>query len=164
MSNHSYSRALRRWSAALLAVLLSVVLAACGDPAAGDDKAPPKAENIPADGVFPRTIEHKYGLTTIDKEPTKIVTLGLSDQDAVLALGGKPVGVVDWFKERPYGKWPWTKQLWESQAPEIVGERDEYQLEKIAKLKPDLILAQYSGMKKEQFETLSEIAPVVAQP
>lgn len=163
MYNLSHSRALRRTTAALLAVVLSVVLAACGDSAADDDAAP-KAEKIPADGVYPRVVGHKYGFTEIEKEPKRIVTLGLSDQDAVLALGIKPVGVVDWFKERPYGKWPWTKKLWAGESPEIVGERDEYQMEKIAKLKPDLILAQYSGMKKEQYETLSEVAPVVAQP
>lgn len=160
---HPASRALRRACAALLALVLTVALAACGDSSA-QDKAPAKAENIPADGEFPRTVEHKYGLTTIEKEPTTVVTLGLSDQDAVLALGVKPVGAVDWFKEEPYGKWPWTAKLWGEEKPEIVGERDEYQLEKIAKLEPDLILAQYSGMKKEQYETLSEIAPVVAQP
>ncbi len=109
-------------------------------------------------------VEHKYGTTEVKAEPKRVVTLGLSDQDVVLALGTKPVGAVDWFKETPYGKWPWTKSLWGDTPPEVVGERDEYNLEKIAGLKPDLILAQYSGMKQEQYDTLSKIAPVVAQP
>ncbi len=38
------------------------------------------------------------------------------------------------------------------------------QVEKIAALKPDLILALYSGLTKEQYDTLSKFAPVVAQP
>ncbi|HVK23296.1 MAG TPA: iron-siderophore ABC transporter substrate-binding protein, partial [Actinokineospora sp.] len=100
----------------------------------------------------------------IKAEPKKVVTLGLSDQDAVLALGVKPVGAVAWFKEEPFGKWPWVKDLWGSTPPQIVGERDEYNLEKIVGLAPDLIIAQYSGMKQEQYDTLSKIAPVVAQP
>ncbi|MFB7938726.1 iron-siderophore ABC transporter substrate-binding protein, partial [Streptomyces sp. NPDC056049] len=104
------------------------------------------------------------GSTTIDKEPKRVVTLGLSDQDAVLALGVKPVGAVDWFKEDPYGKWPWAKDKWGSDKPQIVGERDEYNVEKIAALKPDLVVAQYSGMKKEQYDTLSKFTKVVAQP
>lgn len=158
----SSSRAVRRWTAAAAAVVVALSLAACGSDAAG--KTAPKAEKIPADGEFPRVVGHAYGFTEIEREPQRIVTLGLSDQDAVLALGKKPVGAVDWFKERPYGKWPWTTERWAGKPPEIVGERDEYQVEKIAKLKPDLILAQYSGMKKEQYETLSEIAPVVAMP
>lgn len=121
-------------------------------------------QNGIASGAFPVTVEHKYGTTEVESEPKRVVTLGLSDQDAVLAMGTKPVGVVDWFKERPFGKWPWAQPSWGDTVPEIVGERDEYNFEKIAALRPDLILAQYSGMKKEQFDTLSKIAPVVAQP
>ena len=60
--------------------------------------------------------------------------------------------------------WPWTKDLWGSDPPEIVGERDDYNIEKILNLKPDLILAQYSGMTKEQYDELSKIAPTVGQP
>ncbi|MFP3986558.1 iron-siderophore ABC transporter substrate-binding protein [Streptomyces sp. E11-3] len=149
-----------------LAVAAALALTSCGS--GDDDKktdstkaaAKPGAES----GAFPVTVEHKYGSTEIEKEPKKVVTLGLSDQDAVLALGVKPVGAVDWFKEDPYGKWPWTKELWGDTKPQIVGERDEYNVEKIAALKPDLIVAQYSGMKKEQYDTLSKIAKVVAQP
>ncbi|WP_328940794.1 iron-siderophore ABC transporter substrate-binding protein [Streptomyces sp. NBC_00250] len=154
---------------AVLAVA-ALALAACGG---GSEKTEsPSAttsSSASADGggkpaAFPVTVAHKYGSTTIDKEPKTIVTLGLSDQDAVLALGVKPAGSVDWFKEKPYGKWPWTKDKWGSTQPAIVGERDEYNIEKIAALKPDLVIAQYSGMKKEQYDTLSKFTKVVAQP
>ncbi|WP_235998836.1 iron-siderophore ABC transporter substrate-binding protein [Qaidamihabitans albus] len=155
------AKALTRLPAALLALVLAVVLAACGssgDDAGGDPSAAANA------GAFPVTIEHKYGSTEISEKPEKVVTLGLSDQDAALALGVKPVGAVDWFKERPYGSWSWAKEHWGGTQPEIVGERDEYNMEKIAGLEPDLIIAQYSGMAKEQYDKLSQIAPVVAQP
>ncbi|GGY40493.1 iron-siderophore ABC transporter substrate-binding protein [Streptomyces omiyaensis] len=150
-----------------LAAVAVLALSACGG---GTEKAEPKpgapksTDATTASSAFPVTVEHKYGSTTIDEEPKRIVTLGLSDQDAVLALGVKPVGAVDWFKEDPYGKWPWTKDKWGSDKPEIVGERDEYNIEKIAALKPDLVVAQYSGMKKEQYDTLSKFTKVVAQP
>ncbi|WNI28194.1 iron-siderophore ABC transporter substrate-binding protein [Streptomyces sp. ITFR-6] len=146
-----------------VAAVAAVALAACGG---GDDKASSStsAEAGAKSGAFPVTVQHKYGSTTIESEPKRIVTLGLSDQDAVLALGVKPVGSVDWFKEKPYGKWPWTKAKWGSDTPDIVGERDEYNMEKIAALKPDLVIAQYSGMKKEQYDTLSKFTKVVAQP
>lgn len=149
-----------RLLAAITALVLSVVLASCassGGPAEGQ-------ESGDSSGAFPVTIEHKYGETTIESEPKKVVTLGLSDQDAVLALGKKPVGVVDWFKERPFGSWAWSKDAWGGTTPDIVGERDDYNMEKIAALEPDLIIAQYSGMKSEQYDKLSQIAPVVAQP
>ncbi|MFJ6247027.1 MULTISPECIES: iron-siderophore ABC transporter substrate-binding protein [unclassified Streptomyces] len=152
---------------AAVAAVAALALAACGSGTEETGGAKPSGEpgaSTSSAGAFPVTVEHKYGSTTIDAEPKKVVTLGLSDQDAVLALGVKPVGSVDWFKEQPYGKWPWTKDKWGSTPPRIVGERDEYNIEKIAALEPDLIVAQYSGMKKEQYDTLSKIAKVVAQP
>lgn len=148
-----------RFPAVLAGVLvLLAVIAGCGG------SSEPAERNSADGGPFPVTIEHKYGSTVIEHKPERVITLGLSDQDAVLALGIKPVGVVDWFKERPYGKWPWTKELWGGTEPEIVGERDDYNMERIGELGPDLIIAQYSGMTKQQYDTLSELAPVVAQP
>ncbi|MGP3980108.1 iron-siderophore ABC transporter substrate-binding protein [Streptomyces sp. KR80] len=153
----------RQLPRAAVAVVAALALTACGSEVNQDETKSAGKANSEAD-AFPVTVEHKYGSTEVKAEPKKVVTLGLSDQDAVLALGVKPVGAVDWFKEKPYGKWPWAKKLWGSTPPQIVGERDEYNVEKVAALKPDLIIAQYSGMKKEQYETLSKIAPVVAQP
>ncbi|WP_407554454.1 iron-siderophore ABC transporter substrate-binding protein [Streptomyces sp. Pv4-95] len=146
-----------------VAVVAAFALSACGG-GADTSESKPAAEGGAKNAAFPVTVQHKYGSTKIETEPKKVVTLGLSDQDAVLALGVKPVGAVDWFKEKPYGKWPWAKEKWGSEKPQIVGERDEYNMEKIAALQPDLIIAQYSGMKKEQYDTLSQIAKVVAQP
>ncbi|GGR19933.1 iron-siderophore ABC transporter substrate-binding protein [Streptomyces roseolus] len=159
------TRFLRRLPHVAVAAAAALALSACGG---GPEKSGAKPEATggadTASAAFPVTVEHKYGSTTIDKAPQRVVTLGLSDQDAVLALGVKPVGAVDWFKEDPYGKWPWTKDKWGSTKPEIVGERDEYNIEKIAALKPDLVIAQYSGMKQEQYDTLSKFTKVVAQP
>jgi iron complex transport system substrate-binding protein len=151
--------AVRRLPLVAVALVATLLLAACGGATTAGGSS-----TSASGGAFPVSVEHKYGTTEIKAEPKRVVTLGLSDQDAVLALGTKPVGAIDWFKETPYGKWPWAKPLWGDTPPEVVGERDEYNMEKIASLKPDLILAQYSGMKQEQYDTLSKIAPVVAQP
>ena len=150
--------------ATLFTLLLAVVLAGCGvDEQAANE--PASTGSAAEEGsAFPVTVEHKYGTTEITEEPERVVTLGLSDHDAVLALGIKPVGAIDWFGERPYGLWPWTKDLWGPDLPEIVGERDDFNNEKILNLKPDLILALYSGMSKDQYDQLSKIAPVVGQP
>lgn len=148
--------------ATIVALALAALLAGCGvDREAAPDRKP--AANEPG-SVFPVEIEHKYGTTTIPAKPKRVVTLGLSDQDAVLALGTVPVGAIDWFKERPYGLWPWTKELWGDTQPTIVGERDDFDPEKILNLKPDLILALYSGMSEDQYKELSKFAPVVGQP
>ncbi len=131
-------------------------LAACGEsdsPAAST-----------ATGETPWTVEHKYGTTTIPRRPQRVVTLGYTDQEPALALGVRPVGVVDFWGERPYGKWPWEHELWDGKEPTVVGERDDYDLEKIVGLQPDLIVGLYSGMTKQDYAKLSDIAPTVAQP
>jgi iron complex transport system substrate-binding protein len=153
----------RRPLAVLIPLLTAVVLTSCGVDENAAGKAPADARSEPG-SVFPVSVEHKYGTTEITAKPERIVTLGLSDHDVVLALGEVPVGAIDWFKERPYGKFAWAKDLWGDTPPEIVGERDDYLNEKILNLDPDLILAQYSGMTKEQYDELSKFAPVVAQP
>jgi iron complex transport system substrate-binding protein len=138
----------------------ALVLAGC----AGTDDETSTAPSGPSAAGFPVSVEHKYGTTEIKAAPARVVTLGLSDQDPVLALGVVPVGAVDWFLERPYGKWPWAQPLWAGKTPEIVGERDDFNLEKVAALKPDLIIGLYSGMTQDQYGKLSQIAPTVAQP
>src|SRR5947208_1088714 len=127
-----------------LVVLTAIALlaSACGSTAAGPGTSPPAGGQT----TFPVRVEHKYGTAAITKAPSRVVTLGLSDQDAVLALGIRPVGAIDWFGERPYGQWPWTKDLWGDKPPEVVGQRDDYNFEKIINLKPDLIIGLYSGM------------------
>jgi iron complex transport system substrate-binding protein len=154
---------------ALVAVAAALVLTACGG-AAPSTKASSAAAPSAASGssggaaTFPVTVTHKYGSTRVTAAPRRVVTLGLSDQDAVLALGVVPVGAVDWFEEKPFGSWPWVKDRWGTTPPAVVGQRDEYNVERIASLRPDLIIAQYSGMTREQYTMLSKIAPVVAQP
>lgn len=148
----------------LAALAVTALLAtACGSSEEPAGTAPPAPSGQSA-ATFPVRVEHKYGTAEITKAPTRIVTLGLSDQDAVLALGVRPVGAIDWFGERPYGQWPWTKELWGDKPPEVVGQRDDYNFEKIINLKPDLIIGLYSGMSREQYDTLSKIATTVAQP
>jgi iron complex transport system substrate-binding protein len=146
----------RRPCAAFTALVVAVaaIAAVVASPPAG----------AAAEGPFPVSIRHKYGTTTIAERPERVVTLGLSDHEPFLALGVVPVGVDDWFGERPFGQWPWAAELWKGQEPTIVGERDTFNMERIAELEPDVIVGLYSGMSKEQYETLSKLAPTVAQP
>ena len=123
-------------------------------------------ETSEADGeAFPVTVEHRYGTTTIESRPLRIVTVGLTDQDALLALGVVPVGTTEWFGGHPGAVWPWAQdELGDGPTPEIVGTAAEINFEKVAALDPDLILAVYSGVTESEYRTLSAIAPTVAQP
>jgi iron complex transport system substrate-binding protein len=114
---------------------------------------------------FPVTIEHKYGQTEIARLPERIVTVGLTEQDVLLALGIVPVGTTEWFGEYPGAIWPWAQdKLGDTPVPELVGDASTINFEKVAALKPDLILALYAGLTQEQYDLLTQIAPTVAQP
>ncbi|MGH3837258.1 MAG: hypothetical protein ACRDSF_16390 [Pseudonocardiaceae bacterium] len=60
----------------------AALLAACGSDV---DTSVPSGSG---DGGFPVTTDHKYGRTEIRAEPKRVVTVGLVEQDALLALGG----------------------------------------------------------------------------
>ncbi|GAA2298759.1 iron-siderophore ABC transporter substrate-binding protein [Streptomyces kunmingensis] len=153
----------------LLAVAASALLmfgaAACGSGESGG-KSAPVSDKSAEKGAFPATLTHKYGTTTVKAEPQRIVTVGLSDQDAVLALGKVPVGTTEWLGEFKGAIGPWAKDaLGDKPLPTVLHDNGTGpQVEKIASLRPDLILALYSGLTKDQYRTLSKIAPVVAQP
>lgn len=112
----------------------------------------------------PFTIEHKYGTTTIPETPERVVTVGLMDQDAVIALGIVPVGTTEWYGEQPGALWPWAQEaIGDAELPTVLdGSAIDY--ERILALQPDLILALYSNLSKEDYDLLSEIAPTVAPP
>lgn len=111
-----------------------------------------------------RTIEHKHGSTEISGTPERIVTVGITDQDYVLALGAAPVGAREWFGGFPGALWPWAQEeLGDEPLPEVLPV-DELNFEQIATLEPDLILGVNSGLTEDEYGNLSEIAPTVAQP
>ncbi|GAA1502546.1 iron-siderophore ABC transporter substrate-binding protein [Sphaerisporangium rubeum] len=155
-----------RIAVALVSAALTGTLAACGSGTTEPPAASGAAPASPAAGAYPVTVEHKYGSTTVEAEPQRIVTVGLTDQDALLALGKVPVGTTEWIGGYPGAIGPWaTAKLGGAPVPAVLKDTGTGpQPEKIAALAPDLILALYSGLTKDQYDTLSKIAPVVAQP
>ncbi|WP_329126471.1 iron-siderophore ABC transporter substrate-binding protein [Streptomyces sp. NBC_01465] len=154
-----------RLTAVAASALLLFGAAACGS-GSSDDKTAPVSDSSAEKGAFPATLTHKYGTTTVKSEPQRIVTVGLSDQDAVIALGKVPVGTTEWLGNFKGAVGPWAKEaLGDKPLPTVLHDNGTGpQVEKIAALRPDLILALYSGLTKDQYRTLSKIAPVVAQP
>jgi iron complex transport system substrate-binding protein len=65
------------------------------------------------------TIKHKYGSTTIPNEPERVVSIGYNDQDAILALGAVPVGVREWFGEKPDATWAWAHKRLRGTHPTV---------------------------------------------
>lgn len=133
----------------------ALLLTGCGDSASDA----PAAAN---EAGFPVRITHKYGSTTIDERPTRVVTLGSIDRDPVLALGVTPVAVL---KALDPTYFPWNENKVGSPPPtELPGmtEKVDIDVEQVAAQSPDLILAQYSDLSKDLYDKLSRLAPTVA--
>ncbi len=109
---------------------------------------------------FPVTFEHVYGKTTVTKKPKRIVSLSYGRHDNLLALGVKPVAVRYWYGDYEYATWPWAKEALGDHKPMVIERK--LSIEAVAKANPDLILALWSGLKPEEYELLSQIAPVIA--
>ncbi|WUH99881.1 iron-siderophore ABC transporter substrate-binding protein [Spirillospora sp. NBC_00431] len=165
MSPSSHSTAGPPSALKITALLMAMLLSTLGLAACGDDAQPASGAEKSAGGAgFPVRIEHKYGTTEIKNPPERVVTVGMTDQDAVLALGVKPVGVVEFSGlGMAIDKFPWSTANWGGTAPKVVGQREDFKFEQIAALRPDLIIGLYTGMKQNQYDKLSKIAPTVAQ-
>jgi iron complex transport system substrate-binding protein len=159
----------RTFLAGLSALAVAPLLAACGDdaePTSGTDTGGAGGGESPAEeNAFPVTIAHKYGETTIDSAPTRVVCVGLSDQDALIALGVLPVGVSYWFgDEAKKGIYSWAEEAYGGgELPTMLQSADGIPVEEVAALAPDLILGLYSGMTEKEYDLLSKLAPTVAQ-
>ncbi|POH62705.1 MULTISPECIES: iron-siderophore ABC transporter substrate-binding protein [Cryobacterium] len=147
-------------TAAIAALTLSGCSASDSDGDAGSDAA--------AGGAFPVTIEHAFGETTIDAEPTRVVTWGWGSADDAIALGVVPVAIpFQAYGGDENGVLPWIAEALDEQGadvPTVLSDSTEPPYEEIAAAAPDVILAAYSGVTEEQYELLSDIAPVVAYP
>jgi iron complex transport system substrate-binding protein len=148
-------------------VLSAVFAVGCGSSNDSSDTSTESRTAAAAKDAFPVTIDHKYGSTTIEAEPKRVVVVGLREQDSLLALGKVPVATSDWYGDHPGGVFPWAKDEFEAlggETPAVLDQTDGLPVEKVAAQRPDLILGVYSGMTKKEYDALSKFAPVVAQP
>ncbi len=153
---------LTRIAALCAAALLTTGLAACSTPEASGDEATGSA-------FEPITIEHALGTTTIETKPERVATVNWANHEVPLALGIVPVGMAaaNFGDDDGDGVLPWVEEKLEElggETPVLFDENDGIDFEAVADTQPDVILAAYSGLTQEEYETLSKIAPVVAYP
>jgi iron complex transport system substrate-binding protein len=139
-----------------LAIALgALVLAACG----GDDSddATDSTES-PDSAAASITVDHRYGSTTLDERPERIVAIDTQWTDVLIALGQTPVG----YAEDPTvgdEDFPWRgDELADSEALPIDA---GIPYEQIAALEPDLIVITFGVQEESDYERLSEIAPTI---
>ncbi len=126
-------------------------------------------ETTVANGEYPIVIPHAFGETIIESKPERVVTIAWENHDTPLALGVAPVAV----PESNYGKatenrlHPWADAAFKElgvDSPNVIDDASGVDFEAISDANPDVILAAYSGITEEEYNLLSEIAPVVAYP
>ncbi len=125
--------------------------------------------NVESEVSYPIVIKHAFGETVLESKPERIATISWGNQDLPLALGIVPVGI----SEANYGVidgsglLPWTLAKFNELGvtePVLFDDVAGLNFEAISDAKPDVILAAYSGITQEEYDLLSEIAPVVAYP
>jgi len=112
------------------------------------------------------TIESALGNAVITEKPERIVTLGMGSAETVIALGTIPVGVEKYaWGSDDTGYLPWVHEVVTKQGgelPEQFTGGTDLNIEAIIALEPDLILAPWSGITQQQFDSLNAFAPTVA--
>lgn len=139
---------------------------------ATDGTAATEGSMTPAEpdaSAFPVTIDHVYGSTTIEEVPERIATVAWANHEVPLSFGIVPVGMskATWGDDDDNGVLPWVEErLTElgAETPVLFDETDGIDFEAVADTDPDVILAAYSGITQEEYDTLSEIAPTIAYP
>lgn len=102
---------------------------------------------------------HAFGETVLPGPARRVVSLGYTTHDTLLALGCPPVAIRHWYGDNPFGVWPWAQPYLDGAEPVLL--TGEASMEKVAALAPDLIVAIGSGISRAEYEVLSHIAPVL---
>jgi len=119
--------------------------------------------------TYPLTIQHALGTTVLTQRPERVATVNWANHEVPLALGVVPVGfaAANFGDDDGDGLLPWVEErLAElgAETPVLFDEGDGIDFEAVAATDPDVILAGYSGLTQQDYDTLSQIAPVVAYP
>lgn len=149
------------------AAALAIGLSACASSA--PESTSTTGGNPASDDAFPVTVEHVYGETTITEKPERVATVAWANHEVPLALGIVPVGMskASWGDDDDNGVLPWVEEKLDelgAETPVLFDETDGIDYEAVADTEPDVILAAYSGLTQEEYDTLSKIAPVIAYP
>ncbi|MEU6497251.1 ABC transporter substrate-binding protein [Streptomyces sp. NPDC046984] len=137
---------------ALAAASLALVLAACESTGLGSASSDDS-------GKATRVITTAHGKVTVPTHPLRIVSVHSWSTETLLDLGVKPVGVEN--SGETYVP-PRYLKSWKATPKATTGAELDY--EKIAELKPDLIVGVDVPYLSKAYEQLSAIAPTALAP
>jgi iron complex transport system substrate-binding protein len=147
------------WAAVVAAIAIAIAFVAIRSANRSDSREPAAA---PESAAFPVTVEHKFGTTEVPAAPERVVTVGYTESDTLLALGVEPVGVREFLGGYGWRERPWAQDALGGEAETAVS-AEEINFEAVAAQRPDLIVGINSGMTEGDYDRLSRIAPTIAQ-
>ncbi|MFD1884315.1 ABC transporter substrate-binding protein [Paenibacillus wenxiniae] len=136
----------------LIGGVCAVLLAGCGQTTSSNSSASANNDNSTIGSIV---IQHDMGTTELKQPATHVVALEWSFVDDLLALGITPVGIADDDKPKAMEKLA-GKPI--EYMP--LGKRETPDLEKIAGVAPDLIIADTDRHSKIK-DQLDQIAPTI---
>lgn len=172
-SSYRFPR-LRSAVAVAAAGALALALSACGGGSttassttssaastAASSSAEASGSSAPTTSGFPVTITHAFGQTTIDSAPERVATWGWGSADAALALGVVPVAIPQQtYGGNAEGVLPWVADKLAADGaatPAILPNNGtDAPIEQILAAKPDVLLAQYSGITQLEYDRLTQ--------
>ena len=89
------------------------------------------------------------------------MVVGFNEQDALLALGVKPIATTSWIGDEQYNVFPWAKDKLGDAKPTVLESVEGLPLDQIKKLEPDLIIGTNAGLAQEDYDALTKIAPTI---
>lgn len=137
-----------------------MALGAAGLLTAACSSGKPAADRADREAV---TLAHAFGETTIPAPPRRVVSAGFTEQDSLLAVGVVPIAITGWWGDEPYAVWPWARSALGDARPTVLTLDQGIQLDRIAALTPDLIVAVNAGCDADTYQKLSAIAPTLPQ-
>lgn len=155
---HGTVLARRAFLTGAVGVGATALLAACTTPGTGGSTGGPSTTG----DSFPVTVTHRYGTTTVPAKPQRVIALGQTDLDSLVALGVVPIAIGGFAGDWYTAMHPWNEGEF-AEEPELL-DMEEFDFERIATLAPDLITCVLSGLSQADYDKLSQICPVIAQP
>lgn len=160
---------LRSAIALIAAGALALTLTACGGSSTGTAGSTTSAgasagtatSSAAETSGFPVTFTHALGQTTLDSAPQRVAAWGWGAADAAIALGVVPVAI----PQQPYGGnaegvLPWVADKLAADGaatPAILpNTTEDAPIEQILAAKPDVLLAQYSGITQIEYDRLTQ--------
>lgn len=143
----------------LLAVAALAAAAGCGGSGSDGGNGGTSAAASAAAGSFPVTLKNKFGTAVIPAQPKRIIALSY-EEDTLATLGITPIAYAK-NEYKPDGVFPWLSGKIDLSKSTALDTSGDLNLEQIAALHPDLILATNFYGLEDYYSRLSKIAPTV---